>query len=219
MAITYPIDLLDEFPGTTHLALSYGDETSGQASGQVRVKRLRSPLWTLRAETKRLRPGVFKMWRARIESLENGLRTFLGYEKNATYPILYPDGTWPTGGSFSGVSAAIHTVSSTLALRLKELPAGYIVSEGDFIAFTDGESPLGGYALHQAVESATADGSGVTPAFEVRPPIRQGAAADMPVAVKKPSCLMMIVPGSLSAPAGLDGWGTISFDALQVIDA
>ncbi|MFN6950988.1 MAG: hypothetical protein ACK4NE_00130 [Albidovulum sp.] len=217
MAITYPIDLLTEFPGWASLSLTYGDETSGQAGGQVRVKRLRSPLWMMQAQTKRLKPSEFRAWMAKIESLENGYKTFLGYDFSGKFPILYPNGTWPTGGSFLGTEAAIHTVSSLISLRLKQLPAAYVVSVGDFVAFTDGGSPIGSYSLHQAVETVTADGSGVTSAFEVRPPIRQGAAPDQPVSVKAASCLMAIVPGSVSAPVGLDGWGSISFNAMQVV--
>lgn len=214
MAISYPIDLLTGFPGWASLSLSYGDETSGQAGGQIRVKRLRSPLWMMQAQTRRLKPSEFRSWMAKVESLENGYKTFLGYDFSGKYPILYPNGTWPTGGAFNGTSAAIHTVTSNIALRLKSLPAGFTVSAGDFIAFSYSS---GKRALHQAVETVTADGSGVTAAFEVRPPIRSGAAVNDVVAVKAPSCLMAIVPGSVSAPVGMDGWGTISFQAMQVV--
>lgn len=217
MSITYPIDLLSDFPGWATLTLDHGDELSGQAGGQVRVKNARAPLWRMKAETKRLKPSVFRLWKARMESLENGGKTFLGYDMSACYPILYPNGSWPTGGSFLGTTAAIHTVSSTRSIRVKQLPAGYVVSVGDFIAVNDGNSPVGSYGLHMAVEAATADGSGITPAFEIRPPLRQWTAADDPVSVKRPSCLMMLVPGSLSTPVGLDGRGTVSFEALQVV--
>lgn len=217
MSISYPIDLLADFPGWATLTLDHGDETSGQAGGQIRVKNVRAPLWRLKAETKRLKPSEFRAWKARLESLENGGKTFLGYDMSACYPILYPNGTWPTGGSFLGTTAAIHTVTSTRAVRLKSLPVGFIVSVGDFFAVNDGSSPVGSYGLHQAVEAATADGSGVTPSFEIRPPLRQWTAADDPVSVKHPSCLMALVPGSLAMPASLDGRGTISFEALQVV--
>lgn len=217
MSITYPIDLLSDFPGWATLTLDHGDELSGQAGGQVRVKNVRAPLWRMKAETNRLKPSAFRQWKARMESLENGGKTFLGYDMSACYPILYPNGSWPTGGSFLGTTAAIHTVSSTRSIRVKQLPAGYVVSVGDFIAVNDGTSPAGSYGLHMAVETATADGSGITPEFEIRPPLRQWTEADHPVSVKRPSCLMMLVPGSLSTPVGLDGRGTVSFEALQVV--
>lgn len=214
MALSYPIDLLADWPGWATLSLSYGDETSGQAGGQVRVKNLRAPLWSLRAETKPLRPNVLRAWKARLAALENGRKTFLGFDLSGKFPILYPNGAWPTGGSFDGVSAAVHTLGSSISLRLKSLPAGFTVSVGDYLQVKHGSA----YGLHQAMEAATADGGGVTPAFEVRPPVRSGFAVNDVVAVKKPSCLMMVVPGSVAAPVDKLGRGTLSFDAIQVVD-
>lgn len=215
MTVTYPVDLLADWPGWAVLDLSYGEETSGQAGGQVRVRSLRAPLWTLRATSRDLSPNELRRWKARLAALENGKKTFWGYDLSACYPAAHPRGTWATGAAFDGESAAIHTVVSSTALRLKSLPPGFVLSVGDDIAFSYGPGPS--YALHQVVEAAIADAAGVTPAFEVRPPIRQGAAANNVVRVKRPACLMMVVPGSISTPLNLSGRGPISFDAVQVI--
>lgn len=215
MTVTYPLDLLADWPGWVTLDPSYGDQTSGQAGGQIRVKSLRAPLWTLQAATRDLSPNELRHWKAKLAALENGQKTFWGYDSASFFPAAYPHGSWPTGGAFSGETAAISALPSTIAMRLKSLPAGFKISVGDHIAFAYGTGPS--YALHQAVEEAVADGSGVTPAFEVRPPIRQGAAINNVVKVKRPACLMMIVPGSVSAPANLNARGPISFNAIQVI--
>jgi len=215
MTITYPLDLLADWPGWSTLDPSYADETSGQAGGQIRLKSLRAPLWTLRASTRDLLPNELRQWKARLAALENGKKTFWGYDLTAFFPIAYPNGSWPTGSTFTGETAAISAVTSMIALRLKSLPAGFKISVGDHIAFAYGSGPS--YALHQAMEAVVADSSGVTPAFEVRPPIRQGAAINNVVKVKRPACLMMIVPGSVSTPANLNARGPISFEAVQVI--
>lgn len=214
MTITYPLDLLADWPGWSTLDLAYGDETSGQAGGQMRLKSLRAPLWTMRASTRDLSPNELRRWKAKLAALENGKKTFWGYDLAAYFPASYPNGSWPTGEAFSG-DAAISALPSTIATRLKGLPAGFEISTGDQVSFAYGAGPS--YALHQAMEDVVADGGGVTPAFEVRPPIRQGAAINNVVKVKRPACLMMIVPGSVSTPANLNARGPISFDAIQVI--
>jgi hypothetical protein len=215
MAITYPLDLLGDWPGWSTLDLAYGDETSGQAGGQIRLKSLRSPLWTLRASSRELRPNELREWKARLAALENGKKTFWGYDLAACFPIAYPGGSWPTGEDFEGDDAAISALPSATSVRLKSLPEGFVLSVGDHVAFSYGAGPS--YALHQVMEAATADEDGVTPAFEIRPPIRQGAAINDVVSVKRPACLMMIVPGSVSTTANLNGRGAISFEAMQVV--
>jgi hypothetical protein len=68
------------------------------------------------------------------------------------------------------------------------------------------------------MEPATADGTGLTPQFEVRPHIRVGAAVDAAVLVKRAAAIMMIQPGSLTMPADpQSAFGTVSFDAIQVL--
>jgi hypothetical protein len=51
--------------------------------------------------------------------------------------------------------------------------------------------------LLQAAEGAIANGSGTTAEFEVRPHLRRGVTAGLPVMLKKPAAKVKIVPGSL----------------------
>lgn len=213
MAITYPLNLLDGWPGWTKLEFDYGDETSGMISGQLRTNNLRSPLIRLRAQSPVLLPTQVEKWSARLASLENGRRLFYGWGSASKYPIRYPNGSWPTGGAFSGV-AAVRSRSAPDLLGLKTLPAGYVVSEGDWLSISyDGQ-----LMLVKALEAVTADVSGDTTEIQVSPPLRSGVAVNDAVSVFKPSCHMMIVPGSVSAPVDMQGRGPISFEALQVVD-
>jgi hypothetical protein len=209
MSITYPVDLFPGFPGwTTGFDLKWRQEQSTQASGRVLVKDMGSPLWTLRATTKPLKPNALDYWRARLTALENGLQQFRAYPMSRCFPQAYPNGTWPTGGAFNGSAVLSAINANRKAIALQALPAGFKLSIGDYISISGD--------LHQVMEAATANASGITPQFEVRPHIWPAVTAPMPgVLVKQPACLMTIVPGSLSTDASLNGWGTVSFQAME----
>lgn len=213
MAIPAIQDILTDWPGWAELSPFYGDETSGLGNGEINIKELRPMLWQLDVQSIILRPSEVKFWKARLLSLQNGKRLFYGYQRSSLYPIAYPKGTWPTGGAFDGVSAQVNSLPDALSLTLKGLPAGYTGKVGDFISVTVGSS----LALHSVQEDFTANGSGVTGAFAVEPEIRPGMAINDAVAVMRPACRMMIVPGSLVWPTSDSAWGKISFKGLQVI--
>jgi hypothetical protein len=208
-------DILADFPGwTTQFELQFRDEMSGQAGGTVVVKDLGPPLWILAAQSRQMRPTELRFWKARLASLDNGIGRFYGFDLAGKWPLAYPGGTWPTGESFDGVSAKVSDLDDTDArlVKLKDLPAGYQGSTGDYLSLP------GSNALHQAMEDFTADGSGVTGFFEVRPPIRPDVEEDDIVSVKAAACVMMLVPGSVQSIADpASGFGSISFRGLQVI--
>lgn len=218
MSLSAIQDILASFPGWATMELDHGDETSGQGNGQIRVKQLREPLWMLSAVSRQLTPNEIRYWKAKLDSLKNGKRLFYGYELTSYYPAAYPEGAWPTGVSFDGVSAQIYSLGSdgeSLALEL--LPVGFVVTVGDMLSFSYGEGDPTPLALHRFVEGGTANGSGVTPELRVEPPIRTGAEAGATVSVKRPACHMMIAPNSVSTPRDVSGRGVISFSARQVI--
>lgn len=213
MALTYPLStaFLHDFPGwTTEFDLAWRQEQSRQANGRTIVKDMGSPLWRLTAQSRSLKANEIEHWKARLHSLENGYRTFMGFPKSRCYPISYPNGSWPTGASFDGVSASLNAIASTRnSVRVSALPAGFKLVVGDYIQIGDSD-------LHQVMEDATANGSGLTPLFEVRPLIWTGVSPSDDVSVKRPACVMSIVPGSISATADAQtGRGTISFQAIE----
>lgn len=206
-----PFELLADFPGwTTSFDLAYRQEQSRTAGGVTYVKDLGDPLWTLKAQSRRLSPNVLDHWRARLKALEGGLYTFLGYSLSRVYPIAYPRGSWPTGGAFDGVSASLASINGNRkAIAVDDLPAGFTFRVGDYLAI--------GTDLHQVLEDATASGAGLTPQFEVRPHIWPGVVAGGDdVSVYRPACIMQMVPGSVSTDASLDGWGSVSFQGIEV---
>ena len=215
MSLTYPLDILADWPGwTTSFDLLWRQEQSRQANGVTRVKDFGEPLWRMTASTRSLSRPELDHWRARLNALENGIKTFKGYPLSRCYPIAYPRGTWPTGAAFDGVSATVYSIGAdNKSLAVDMLPAGFVFSVGDFIsvAYSAGTK----FALLQVMETATASGAGVTPEFEVRPHLPIGLAVDDVVSVRRPHCLMTLVPGSVASESEDNGRGKISFSAVE----
>lgn len=214
MALATIQDFLHDWPGWATLATDDGDAALVLASGEVRVWELRGRLWALSVSSVKLRPSVLAKWQAVIESLENGKQLFWGYDMSRRYPILYPRGSWPTGGAFSGLNAAVASINANRkAMTVDGLPVGYVISIGDMLQVTHDN---GSVTLIRAAEAATANGSGLTPEFEFRPHLDAAAAVDDVVAVKRPACKMAIVPGSVRPAVDPEtGRGAISFSAME----
>lgn len=208
-------DILADFPGwTPQFELQYRDELSGKADGTIIVKDLGPALWVLAAQSHQLRSSKLRYWKARLASLDNGIGRFYGYDLAGCWPAAYPGGSWPTGGGFDGVSATVDDLDDADArkIALGGLPAGFKVSVGDYLSIPTRTG------LHQAMEAVTANVSGVTSAFEVRPPIRANVLETDVVSVKRAACVMMLVPGSVQSTAdAASGFGTVSFRGIQVV--
>lgn len=217
MALSEIDDILSTFPGwTTEFNLKSYDETSKTQGGDTLVKARGTPLWNLTATSRTLKPNELDFWRARLETLDEGKRPFYGYSLSRCYPIAYPNGAWPTGGSFDGVSATIASLGDdNKSMTLTGLPSGFALAVGDMFSFEYTSQPR--YALHRVQEAATASSGGTTGAFEVRPFIQAGAAVGDVVRVYRPRCLMMLVPGSITSTADLStGFGTVTFQGVQI---
>lgn len=200
MAITYPYDILADFPGwSTDFDLAYRQEISRTAIGQTFVKDFGSPLWTASYQSIVLRPNELDAWRARLKALEGGLQQFRGRPTSRCYPIAYPNGTGM--GSVSAVTVgSIATDRKTVGLS--GLPVGYVASVGDYIQ-------IGGNNLHQIVSVSG-------PSVEVRPHLWPVSAVGDAVTLVKPSCLMTIVPSSINTTAELStGRGVITFQGFE----
>lgn len=212
MAITYPlpVSFFDEFPGwTTEFDLMWRQEQSRTTGGRTIVKDMGSPLWRMSVQSKSLKPNELDYWRARLNGLENGLKTFRAFPKSRCFPIAYPNGSWPTGSAFSGTAQVASIAANRKTISESGLPPGFVVSVGDFIQIGEND-------LHQVMEPAVASAGGTTGQFELRPHLWPGVVAPRAAIVKQPSCLMAIVPGSVSSTADLaTGRGSLSFQAIE----
>ena len=189
------IDLLSGFPGwITQFELLWRQEISRAAGGRTYVKDLGDPLWTATYQSRSLSPNELDYWRARLDQLENGAGTFYGRHFARCRPIKHPGSSPLPSGTLSGIGADRKTLTITSL-------TGITLSVGDMVQ-------IGASDLHRVV----AAGSSV----EVRPHLWPGVATGAAVTISKPSCVMMIMPGSIQTQASPDtGDGTVTFQAVE----
>ena len=200
MAISEPIDLLQDFPGwSTRFELAWRQEQSRHASGRTRVKDFGSPLWTATYQSRPLQRRELDYWRARLDLAENGLVEFTAYQMSRCRPMEHQGTSTLPSGLLDTIGADDKSV------RVSGLP-GITLSVGDMLSI-DGN-------LHRVMERAVAS-SGVTPLFEIRPHLWPGTVTGAAVVIQKPSCRMTVVPGSISTSSELNGFGSVSWQAIE----
>jgi hypothetical protein len=210
MPDTSLITLLAEYGASGFFRPNYGQETSGQAGGQIRVRISRAPLWHLSLSCPSIPAEEAQAIHALIGSMCQSVGSFYAYDLRRQYPKQDP-----TGSIVGSITVQIKSLGSNgISLALKGLPVGYVLTRGDYVGFTYSSTKK---ALHQVVAATvTADGSGDTAEFEVHPAIRQGAAVDDAVSVKQPIAEFRIVPGTYD-PSADGAMDQLSLEAMQVV--
>jgi hypothetical protein len=190
--------------------LDFGQELGSQASGKTIVRDVRSPLWRAKfASASNVQVRVEEL-KALIESLGGSRSTFYAWCPQNQYPRNDPRGL-----IVGAANVQINALNGTDLRRLsfKGLPAGYVLRRGDLFAF-DYTAVVAKRALHRVVTATvTANGSGVTPEFEISPPLRAGAAVNNVVNLRRPAAEFRLVPKTWSAPAS----GVISSVSIEAI--
>lgn len=198
MPVTYPVDILADFPAwATDFDLLHRQELSRTAGGFTIAKDMGTPLWRATYQTRVMRPSELDKWRAKLSTLEGSVQFFWG-RPSRCYPLAYPNGT----GMGDVPAVKIASVNgNNKSVRLSGLPAGYKASIGDYMQIKN--------TLYMVVDIAGLD-------IEVRPHLAPGIAVNDPVKVVRPSVQMIVVPGSLSSTAdAVTGRGSISFQAIE----
>lgn len=209
MAITYP--RTDLFTGRGFNQLIFNtlsrQELSRTAGGVTLGKDLGPALWVAEwISVPEDQVDVVEL-EAKLRSLDGVIGAFTAYDRRRPYPKAYPSGAFTDSGKIAGVQ-------SPKALTLKGLPAGFVISVGDYFMFDYGSSPSN-RALHQASEAVTADGAGNTPSFEVRPQLR-GAVVDLDVKFKLASAVFHLQE-PFAPQVQQIVLGQVSIKAMQVI--
>lgn len=193
MALTYPL------PYTQFLAalrveevsfrLSQPQEHTRLGDGTVISASLGAALW---AGSIRLAPAPHPrhaQMEALIALMDQPGATFLCHDSRYVGPAADP-----MGSLLGSAAPTIHTVAANLReLRITGLPAGYVLTSGDMLAFQYGSTPIR-YALHRIVVGGTASSGGLTPLIEVVPNLRPGAVAGLTVSLLRPACKARLVP-------------------------
>lgn len=227
MAITYPFDLLASFPGwSVEFELFHRQEQSRQANGRTIVKDMGSPLWRATYQSRSLKPNELDYWRARLDAMENGLKTFFGRSTSRCYPIDDPGGAklaegndlvfmldfandYAVANDGGGLRIGAGGSDRKTVYLSGELPDGYTLRPGDLIQF-------GSRNLHRIVEATSPIPGFATTTLEVRPHLWPETAVGNDVSIVRPHCIMAIVPGSISTTADVStGRGAVSFQAIE----
>lgn len=187
-------------------------EMSGMGSGQILVADLGPALWTAEVALAPMYNEDAAQVQALIESLDGALRNFYLYAPQMPGPQYDPKGTILGASEVKIYSRE----ANNKEMQLYGLPAGYKLTIGDFLAFDYGSPSR--RAFHRILTSVTADGSGITPTFEVRPHLRSGVANDLAVTLVKPAAKVFIVPGSFDPGTTVNPVTTgMAFNVMQRI--
>lgn len=213
MSLSYPLtDIIDRMKvKSIEFDPLPQQEISMQGGGAGIVKDLAPMLWIGNFTSNLLTHAEASQLKALFGAMGMSMRSFYATDTRSPYPQ-----SDPTGSILGASTVKINSVSSP-TLSFKGLPAGYVLTLGDFFCFDYG-SPSS-RALHQICETVTADGSGITAAVTVTPVPRLGAAIDQVVTLVKPSCEMRLIPKSWKAANASRVKTQISFQAGQWINA
>ena len=209
MTITFPRTFPDEI-GSRFIGLSFRLqpmlEVSPTRGGKQIAADLGPALWMGEFSTGLLTAAKFGIARAWIDTLSS-TQTFYGYDKLREYPLR----GLPIG--FSG-ACTVSTFALPFALTLAGLPAGFVLSPGDYVSFdyASGSSR----ALHRVVAGGTASGGGSL-LLEVRPAIRSGLVASQAATVFRSAARMIILPDTYEENITPPDFGQLSFKAIQTL--
>lgn len=201
MAITLPL-AWSAFAGKLRIVsasftLTRYEETSGTARGELLVRRIAQEKWRAEIGLDRLPLEEAGEIEALVERLGSSGQFDL-HNPRRPFPALDP-----AGALLGSATPVIHTVGAdNRSLRLSGLPAGYVLSVGDMLAFGRGTNPER-WSLHRIVERAVAASSGQTGLFEVEPHLRPGTAPGAAVELRRPVARMQLTgfdPGQWQRP-------------------
>lgn len=165
--------------------------TGTTGAGEILTADVGTRLWTGEVQLAPMPYDEAEAVSAKISALRQAGRSFFVYNMAKTFPRYDPG-----GAILSGATPQILSVDDRSVLTLKGLPAGYVLSEGDYIGFEYGSSPKR-YALHDLVSHTVANGSGLA-TVEISGAIRPGAAGNANVSLIRPVCKAVLIPGTAS---------------------
>lgn len=190
MVMQYPASLADLFD---HLAIveivfDLGEalESSETGDGAVIMADYASRLWTGSCTLVPMDGVAMDAVDARLTALRRAGRPFMMTRPDRAFPAADPDGA-VLGVATPTVSAV---AANNRALSIAGLPAGYLITSGDFLAWEIG----GIYHLHKVIIGGV-DGADI----EVEPEIRGNPVGEA-VVLQNPAFKAVYVPGSYKPP-------------------
>jgi hypothetical protein len=193
-------------PEATPLRLLSRQDLSFEASGVSHGKDYGPGLWLGDFVTEGLSHRRATEFQAIMHSLDGVIGSFEACDLRKPYPAAYPTGAFDDAATLAAVAGR--------AMRLDDLAPGFVLTTGDYLSFDYGDDDEL-RALHQVMETVTADGGGLTPLFEVRPAIRPGYTIGAAITLKNPMGIFRLMPDSV-VPRMMSATQTqIAFKAVQ----
>lgn len=210
MAVSFPLSLTQFFDKlrvvSASLELPAAIDVSVTQGGEIFTASAGNALWRGALILARTPLSRSEEVSALLRLLARPGSSFMARPVARAYPYSDPD------GSAALTSVVLDSVAgNNRDITLTGLPAGFVLSPGDYLSFDYGTSPLR-HAFHQLISGAVADATGLTPPFEVIPPIRAGAALGAAVTLQAPSFKAVIEPGSIAEGA----YRRVSLDGVQL---
>lgn len=192
-------------------SLERNDEMSGLGNNQPLHFEVASPLWRFDGTTIPIPNDDAEALAAKFEMLTAPGRDFY---------IANPRKLGPKNdksGTILGASTpTIHTLNANnRELRIQGVPPGYVLSDGDMIAWDYGPTGQKRRAMHRLASSVTAASTGITPLFELSTFIRAGAAVNDPVYLAPALMRAKLIPGAYKAQQVSLTHQVFSFSAIQ----
>jgi hypothetical protein len=211
MTITFPrTDILTavRFADQT-LTLVSRQELSTMANGSVRGKDFGPALWSVQYKTVPLNSNLGVTYEAMLNSLDGVIHPFEAGDLRRKYPLAYPTGAFTDSGQINSINA------NNKAVSFKNLPANFALSVGDYFSFDYSNGTGTCRALHQIMESVTANSGGTTTEVEIRPFLRPGLTVSTPVTFKTPRGRFTLLPNSVTPVLSTGFLTTVTFKAVQ----
>lgn len=213
--LSFPLSLEDFADGLRTVSfnwdLSENRKVTQTGGGELLVSDLGPRLWQGSVAVAPHTHNGQRRAQALAQALRQGAGSFMIGDPKGQFPQSDSDGTI-LGSTVVSLSAPV-AGSSTVSLA--GLPAGYVITPGDYLSFEYG-SPAR-YALHQVVVGGTSNGTDAL-SVSVVSSIRPGATDGAPVRLVRPFCKAIVVPGSFkSGTIGLAATSGFSFQFRQTM--
>lgn len=190
---------------TLMFQLKFRQELSRTRGGSLRGVDHGVPIWTASFSTAQIVVDDCVEYEARLNQLGGVIDVFLAGDTRRNMPRLYPTGV------FSDTATIATLGGDGKSMSLTGLPAGFVLSIGDYFQVTNAGVPL----LFSIMTKVTANGSGVSPVFAIAPHYDPSMTTGMAVILKNPGCWMRLEPGSVQFNDADRALGSVSFSGSQ----
>jgi hypothetical protein len=213
MSLIFPLSLASfaDLIGVSQVKWNPKDnrELSGMGSGQILGADLAPQLWTGDLTLAEKEHADARKIEAKLNAVIRSMGSFYLYDPRTAYPYADRDGS-----TLGSSTVKVKAKADGKSLSLKGLPAGYVLTEGDYLAFDYNFSTRRWFG--EVAEGVTADSSGDTATFEVSPFLPLEDVTGLVVTLVKPAMVCKIVPGSLSVQSTGNSVTTqIGFSVIQ----